>query len=103
MSAQQYELTTIRDIFEKVPVERIADCCKEIGQALIQSRYQLQLVQAAAVALGEEIDMAEALRFPDSITWTDDGKGEIETGVADGDGAQLLSIVARPCAAEGGL
>lgn len=103
MSAQQYELTTIRDILEKVPVERIADCCKEIGQALIQSRYQLQLVQAAAVALGEEIDMAEALRFPDSITWTDDDKGEIETGVVDGDGAQLLSIVARPCAAEGGL
>lgn len=96
MSAPQYELRTLKDIFELVPADRINDCCKELGQMLTQARYQLQLVEAASAALGEEIDMAEAFRFPDSVTWTDDGNGEIETRMVDGDGAQLLSIVARP-------
>ena len=101
MSATEYELVTIRDIFEKVPAERIADCCKELGQMLTQARYQLQLVEAAAVALGEVVDMSEVFKFPASITWADDGKGEIKTSMVDGEGAQLLSIVARPCEAEG--
>ena len=101
MSATEYELVTIRDIFEKVPVERIADCCEELGQMMTQARYQLQLLESAAVVLGEEINMAEAFKFPDSITWADDGKGEIKTSMVDGEGAQLLSIVARPCEAEG--
>lgn len=96
MSAQQYELRTIKDIFELVPSDRINDCCKELGQMLTQARYQLDLVGAAAVALGEELDMAAAFTFPDSVTWADDGKGEIKTRMVDGDGAQLLSIVARP-------
>lgn len=103
MSATEYELVTIKDIFDKVPAERINDCCKELGQMLTQARYQLQMVEAAAaVVLGEEINMAEAFKFPDSVTWTDDGKGEITTSMVDGEGAQLLSIVARPCEAEGG-
>lgn len=102
MSATEYELVTIKDIFDKVPAERISDCCKELGQMLTQARYQLQMVEAAvAVVLGEEINMAEAFKFPDSVTWTDDGKGEIKTSMVDGEGAQLLSIVARPCEAEG--
>lgn len=91
-----YELTTIRDIFEKVPAARIADCCREMGQSLTQARYQIQLMEAAAVALGEVIDMAEAFKVAELVIWIDDGKGEIETRMVDGDGAQLMSVVARP-------
>lgn len=100
MSAKQYELSTIKDIFDKVPADRINDCCKELGQMLTQARYQLELVGAAAVALGEELDTANAFTFPDSVTWIDDGNGEIEARLVDGDGSPLLSIVSRP-AAEG--
>lgn len=28
---KEYKLTTIKDIFDKVPASRILDCCNEIG------------------------------------------------------------------------
>lgn len=74
--SEQYELTTIRDIFEKVPADRIKDCCRELGMLLAQTRLMADITQHEC-----EFD------FP--IVWTDDGKGEVVTEIRCTDGGSL--------------
>lgn len=90
----KYEIRTIKDIFEKVPADRIKDCCAELGILLTQAKFQLELVEAASEALG--VPLAEgAFAFPDSIVWIDDGSREITTGMVDNEGNHLISITSR--------
>lgn len=75
-----YELTTIRDIFEKVPTDRIQDCCRELGTMLAQSKALSDLLEAAGESLDQPAELVR-LKMPDTVTWTDDGKGELTTTV----------------------
>jgi hypothetical protein len=36
VNVMKYELRTLKDVFDKVPIDRIGDCMKEIGIAMIQ-------------------------------------------------------------------
>lgn len=91
-----YELTTLQDIFDKVPTDRIQDCCREIGQALAQTEAIGELYSA----LGAE---CKGIQFP--ITWVDDHKGEIDTTVfsRDKDGAEIgaMTLSSRPADDQG--
>lgn len=75
-----YELTTIRDIFEKVPTDRIQDCCRELGTMLAQSKALSDLLEAAGESLDHPAELVR-LKMPDTVIWTDDGKGELTTTV----------------------
>lgn len=81
--SESYELTTIRDIFDKVPLDRIKDCCRELGTLLAQTR-------ALADIAGPELF---TISFP--IVWTDDGIGEITTSVSCLDG-EILTLETKP-------
>ncbi|GEM_PF-3372356 len=86
-----YELRTLNDIFEKVPADRIQDCCRELGIGLAQMKATLELFLAGAEALGIS---PEALGFqmPDHHTWVDDGMGDISVKVhaaSDPEGERL--------------
>lgn len=83
---EQYELTTIRDIFDKVPADRIKDCCRELGMILAQTKALTELMAATA----ENVDFpgvfspdTVGIGFP--IVWIDDSKGELVTTVNAGD------------------
>lgn len=88
---QSYELTTIQDIFEKVPTERIQDCCREIGQALAQTKALGEL----HAALGAQL---QGIQLP--LTWVDDHKGEISTNVRardeGGNEVATITLESRP-------
>lgn len=87
---EEYELTTIQDIFDKVPAERIPECCREIGQALAQTALMREL----AVACGAQVI---GIQWP--LVWKDDHKGEIDSVIqADdetGDRQELLRLETR--------
>lgn len=70
--SESYELLTIQDIFDKVPADRIQDCCSELGQALAQTAALRDL----AVAVGAE---CIGLQWP--LVWKDDGQGKVGTSV----------------------
>lgn len=90
-----YELSTIRDIFDKVPSDRIQDCCRELGTLLAQSKALAELVRVTADTMG--IDENEPLmKMPESFTWVDDGKGEIVTRVCSGEDNELMRLESRP-------
>lgn len=79
---KKYQLNTIADIFEKVPSDRIKDCCDEIGTLLSSTKCTGEALLAATKEMGHPVPNQPlhkifALSFP--ITWIDDKKGKIET------------------------
>lgn len=88
-----YELRTIHDIFDKVPSDRIQDCCRELGTLLAQTKALSELLEATAESM--EISGDLDFKLPEFFTWTDDGKGEIDTVVCSDDG-ELMRLATRP-------
>lgn len=74
-----YELTTIQDIFDKVPSDRIQECCRELGLLLAQTKLLSQITTPADFSI----------TFP--IVWTDDGLGEVTTSIGC-DGDEVLTL-----------
>lgn len=74
--ANEYKLRTIKDIWDKVPADRIQDCLTELGIMMATNKGIAETMK--------EISKASNLPqigwdFPEEITWTDDGKGHLET------------------------
>ena len=71
VNVMKYELRTLKDVFDKVPIDRIGDCMKEIGIEMIQAKAMLGLMNIVAES------EASVFQFPESTAWIDDGKNEI--------------------------
>lgn len=65
-SAPWYELTTIKDIFEQIPPERLADFFAELTEMMLQAHSVQKIVDAAA-------QKGSFTQFGSTITWVDDG------------------------------
>lgn len=88
----QYELRTIKDIFDRVPIDRVDTLFKEL---------RVLMEQAAFVRGVAEISEGAVL-FPDCITWLDDGKGEVVASFgADCSNKDFLTIKATLARATG--
>lgn len=74
----KYELTTLRDVFEKVPADRIDECLSELAIAMKQAKAMQELLSEVGKAVSGSDDVAAMLEWPEPATWIDDGKGEIE-------------------------
>jgi len=79
-----YDLTTIKDIFDKVPTGRIDACMKELIVLMLQAADVRDLVNGVA---GDSASFV----FPDTIVWTDDDKGEVTLRVSAG-GHDFLTV-----------
>lgn len=74
--AMQYELTTIKDIFDNVPASKIETCLKEMAAGMVQAKHMNEILKTTAEELtGHEIE--KAIEWPEICTWIDDDKGEI--------------------------
>ncbi len=72
----RYELTTLQDVYDKIPADRIEFCLQEIGEALARSKM---IVEGMKALMGDAWrDEIMSMRWP--MTWIDDdgGNGEIE-------------------------
>jgi hypothetical protein len=85
----QYKISTLKDIYDTVPEEKIHECMAELAQLMIQRKGIESSAKNAATFIGAQID---AGGWPDSVTWVDDGKGEIITRVVDNEGNCYLSV-----------
>ena len=72
----EYELTTIKDILEKVPVSKIEQCMEELTVLLKQAKTIKNITEMAGN--GAALDFV----CPDTFTWVDDGRGSIELGLS---------------------
>ena len=89
----KYELKTIRDIYEKIPIDRIDDCLKELAIAIKQAKATIGLLKEVEKDISGKEPQVFAdnnSRFPDVITWNDDGKGEILTHIVINNEPQFI-------------
>lgn len=73
--SKHYELTTLQDVFDLVPADKIEFCLREIGEGLAKSKLMVAEMKSL---LGDEWrDEMLQMRWP--MTWIDDegGHGEI--------------------------
>ena len=74
--ATTYKLTTLRDVFEQVPVDRIEQCMAEAARAMVQARLLADALNAAGSAIAAP---GMALFWPEVCEWTDDGEPSTTT------------------------
>ena len=79
----QYELSTLRDVFDKVPADRIVDCLTELAVGMERAKNMHNLWQASTGGRG-------GIAWPETVTWVDDGAGSLEMRYQDVDGAGLF-------------
>lgn len=79
-----YKLTTIKDIFDSVPVDRLGVLFDEI---------RVLMEQCAFIRGGDGVS---AVVFPETITWVDDGKGEVTINAHElNTGKRILSLKSK--------
>lgn len=75
-----YELKTLRDVYAKVPKDRVAACMAELAASI----GMLQTGRDSILSIAHGSDFAamsgEALDFPDVVFWTDDGQPVLDKG-----------------------
>lgn len=79
-----YEFATLRELFNRVPADRMEACCADLGRSMARRSVEQGDVDAV---------------LPDKWTWIDDSKGEITINLHD-DGAEqkkpLMRIQSTP-------
>ena len=96
-----YEITTLNDVFIKVPAHRIAVCFNELGKLMESTKAYAEILHDTAVALakkdGKEIPAFNvagyAFKLP--MTWNDDGKETLQTNFIV-NGKTFTSIEIKP-------
>jgi len=80
----KYKLTTIKDIFEQIPEDRIEDCMSELTVLILQAKRVHDLFLAIVNKVTGK-DKSIAMKFPEFIEWIDDKKGTIDMGIKNKD------------------
>jgi len=86
----EYQLITIKDIFDKVPADRIKTCMDELAVAMQQVKEMSALLEfGLAEVSGQKVE--DIVQWPETSVWIDDGKGTIDTEYVYEDGSHLFS------------
>lgn len=67
----KYELKTLKDVFDKVPADRISDCLNELAISMIQAKAMQGIMDCVSE------NKMPVFEWPESVEWIDDGKHEI--------------------------
>ena len=76
-----YKLTTLRDVYEQVPADKLALCMREIAEGMEHARALTELLDATVDALHPGSKAATI--WPDVCEWIDDGKEDKTISVTD--------------------
>ena len=92
--ATEYKLITLRDVFERIPAEKIELCMSEIAQGMVQARALNEILSATAEALAPRAECV--LEWPIECTWIDDDKGTVTLhGVTEHGDEPLFTLESR--------
>jgi hypothetical protein len=103
MEDKKYKLstTTLKDIIDKIPPEKWDEVFGEMIDAVKQIKGTMDavsmMVEAISEASGESVNMSEVLKFPDEITWIDDGLGVNTVGFINGDTGERHGEIKFEC------
>lgn len=75
-----YKLSTLRDVFEKVPPEKMRLCLREMADAMEQAHALRDLI----VGTSEELGGDAGILWPDECEWIDDGTEDKTISIVNG-------------------
>ena len=92
--SKTYEITTLQDIFDKVPADKIRECCAELGELLAATKATAEMMHAIASDAGVAMPgFGESFPLTYPLKWIDDGKGEVATRfTVDGDEVMRVEV-----------
>lgn len=76
MKPKEYKISTLKDIYEIGNVDTIQRCMSELTEMIVQAVLINKLALSAAESAGIEVKDGNAIGFPDSCKWIDDGKND---------------------------
>lgn len=85
--SKQYKLTTLQDVFEQVPVDKIHLCLRELGDAMVEAKRLSEVVKETA--------WRAAFKWASPCTWIDDGKENQTFRFLDGESGEELMQAKR--------
>ena len=72
---QEFQIKSLRDIFELPHIEQMVTCLDEMKVGMLQTRKAADLM----VNMVPGATIAEHVEWPEQSTWIDDGKNNITT------------------------
>lgn len=92
--AVEYKISTIKDIYEKVPFDRVELCMKELSILIRQAQATKSLCNDVAnVVFGKPFDK---VGFPETLVWKDDNEGKITMNISiNGEEAMVVECKAK--------
>ena len=79
-----YKLTTLRDVFEQVPIDKIEACLAEVAHGMMMTRMASDL-----------LDCDARLEWPEVCEWTDDDDKTMELKFSDGQSDEVLTLTTQ--------
>ena len=64
----KYKLSTLRDVFNQIPEDKIDVCLRELAVMMLHSKF---IERSSGITI----------IWPDSIEWIDDDKGDIKINI----------------------
>ena len=89
----KYELTTLKDVFDKVPADRIKTCLHELASAMEHTKAMTKLFCQSAEEITGVTDCV-VVQWPETSTWIDDDKGMLTLRFSTDDGSEDLEYTA---------
>ena len=88
----KYKLSTLKDIYDKVPEDRIKTCMDELTTLMLLSKATSGMISEVDKTISKD-QVEIQFKFPDTITWEDDGKGSLTVHIKAGE-QNLLTVEA---------
>lgn len=87
VAPKTYCFTTLQELLNVVPTDRIATCMHELAVIMTEAKAISELIYATAVELAKKegvpvpppIGVGAMVTIPQPFEWLDDGKGTLET------------------------
>jgi len=84
-----YKFTTLQELFDVVPAERMRECMDELAELFVSSKSHLETVAEALKLLGRDVPDSLAT-LPTPMEWIDDGAREITARFTAAEGGPVL-------------
>ena len=91
---KEYQISTLKDIFNLPTLEVVERCMDEIKEAICAAKATEEALVFFAKEKGLDVD--KALDFPEVTTWIDDNKGNVGFKIQDeSTGETLIDVNLR--------
>lgn len=76
---KRYQLSTIKDIYEKVPVDKVDTCLRELSLSIRHAKLTESALLSKVSNFSHQPSKKKPFSWPNVIHWIDDGRGDIHS------------------------